>query len=145
MDKILIIEDDELIAELERDYLFAEGLEADIASDGVEGLQQFESAEYAAVLLDLMLPEKGGFEVCREIRKKSDIPILLVTAKKEDIDKIRGLGLGADDYVVKPFSPLELTARVKAHIDIHRKLRPQQGTDDKDRLADNLSRFLQSL
>ena len=75
MDKILIIEDDELIAELERDYLFAEGLEADIASDGVEGLQQFESAEYAAVLLDIMLPEKGGFEVCREIRKKSDIPI----------------------------------------------------------------------
>ena len=123
MDKILIIEDDELIAELERDYLFAEGLEADIASDGVEGLQQFESAEYAAVLLNLMLPEKGGFEVCREIRKKSDIPILLVTAKKEDIDKIKGLGLGADDYVVKPFSPLELTARVKAHIDIYRKLK----------------------
>lgn len=123
MDRILIIEDDELIAELERDYLLAEGMEADISSNGMEGLKQFEKADYAAVLLDLMLPGIGGFEICQEIRKKSDIPILLVTAKKEDIDKIRGLRLGADDYVVKPFSPVELTARVKAHIQIHRKLK----------------------
>ena len=123
MDRILIIEDDELLAELERDYLLAERMEADISSNGMEGLKQFEKADYAAVLLDLMLPGIGGFEICQEIRKKSDIPILLVTAKKEDIDKIRGLRLGADDYVVKPFSPVELTARVKAHIQIHRKLK----------------------
>lgn len=123
MDRILIIEDDELIAELERDYLLADGMEADIAGNGIDGMKQFEKEDYAAVLLDLMLPGKGGFEICREIRKRSDVPILLVTAKKEDIDKIKGLGLGADDYVVKPFSPVELTARVKAHIQIHRNLK----------------------
>lgn len=123
MDRVLIIEDDELIAELERDYLLAEGMEADIVGNGIEGLEQFHKKNYAAVLLDLMLPGKGGFDICREIRERSDIPILLVTAKKEDIDKIKGLGLGADDYVVKPFSPIELTARVKAHIQIHRSLK----------------------
>ncbi|MGI6007270.1 MAG: response regulator transcription factor [Ruminococcus sp.] len=126
MDRILIIEDDELIADLERDYLLAEGMEADIAQSGPEGLKQFEKREYDAVLLDLMLPGKNGFEICREIRRKSDIPVLLVTAKKEDIDKIKGLGLGADDYVVKPFSPAELTARVKAHIRIHRSLKAKE-------------------
>ena len=126
MDRILIIEDDELIAELERDYLLADGMEADIAGNGIDGMKQFEKEDYAAVLLDLMLPGKGGFEICREIRKRSDVPILLVTAKKEDIDKIKGLGLGADDYVVKPFSPVELMARVKAHIKIHRNLKKRK-------------------
>lgn len=123
MERILIVEDDELIAELERDYLLAEGLEADIITNGTEAVRQFRKEEYAAVLLDLMLPGRSGFDICREIRTWSDVPVLLVTAKKEDIDKIKGLGLGADDYVVKPFSPVELTARMKAHIQIHRSLK----------------------
>ena len=123
MERILIVEDDELIAELERDYLLAEGLEADIITNGTEAVRQFRKEEYADVLLDLMLPGRSGFDICREIRTWSDVPVLLVTAKKEDIDKIKGLGLGADDYVVKPFSPVELTARVKAHIQIHRSLK----------------------
>lgn len=123
MDRILIVEDDELIAELEQDYLLAEGLESDIVANGAETVQRFRKKEYSAVLLDLMLPGKSGFDICREIRSQSDIPILLVTAKREDIDKIKGLGLGADDYVVKPFSPVELTARVKAHMQIHRTLK----------------------
>lgn len=126
MDRILIVEDDQLIAELERDYLLAEGMEADIVTDGAEAVSQFRKQEYSAVLLDLMLPGKSGFDICREIRAQSDLPILLVTAKKEDIDKIKGLGLGADDYVVKPFSPVELTARVKAHIRIHRALKAEE-------------------
>ena len=97
MEKILIIEDDELIADLERDYLLAEGMEADVETDGDRGMERFEEDAYTAVILDLMLPGKNGFEICREIRRQSDIPILLVTARKEDIDKIKGLGLGADD------------------------------------------------
>ena len=125
MDWILIVEDDELIAELERDYLLAEGMGSDIVSDGCEAVMQFRKRKYAAVLLDLMLTGKSGFDICREIRAQSDVPILLVTAKKEDIDKIKGLGLGADDYVVKPFSPLELTARVKAHMHIHSTLKEE--------------------
>lgn len=129
MEKILIIEDDELIADLERDYLLAEGMEADVETDGDRGMERFEEDAYTAVILDLMLPGKNGFEICREIRRQSDIPILLVTARKEDIDKIKGLGLGADDYIVKPFSPVELMARVKAHIRIHRTLK----TDQKER------------
>lgn len=123
MDRILIVEDDQLIAELERDYLLADGMESDIVTNGVEAVLQFRKREYSAVLLDLMLPGKSGFDICREIRALSDVPILLVTAKKEDIDKIKGLGLGADDYVVKPFSPVELTARVKAHMQIHKTLK----------------------
>lgn len=123
MDRILIVEDDELIAELEQDYLLVEGMESDIVANGAEAVRRFREREYSAVLLDLMLPGKSGFDICREIRTQSDVPILLVTAKKEDIDKIKGLGLGADDYVVKPFSPVELTARVKAHMQIHKTLK----------------------
>ena len=123
MDRILIGEDDELIAELEQDYLLVEGMESDIVANGAEAVRRFREREYSAVLLDLMLPGKSGFDICREIRTQSDVPILLVTAKKEDIDKIKGLGLGADDYVVKPFSPVELTARVKAHMQIHKTLK----------------------
>lgn len=135
MEKILIVEDDELIAELERDYLEASGYEVVLAFDGEAGLREFQKGCDAAVL-DIMLPKKNGFELCREIRKTSDIPILLVTAKKEDIDKIRGLGLGADDYVVKPFSPAELVARVKAHIGIHARLgQREQGSHQEECLA----------
>jgi len=114
--RILIIEDDIAIAELERDYLEISGYETEIASDGDMGLKLAGSKGFDLILLDLMLPGKNGFELCREIRKITEIPILMVTAKKESIDKIRGLGLGADDYIVKPFDPAELVARVKAHL-----------------------------
>lgn len=122
MKRILIIEDDIAIAELERDYLEINGFEIEIATDGDMGLKLACSKEFDLILLDLMLPYKNGFELCREIRKQSDIPILMVTAKKESIDKIRGLGLGADDYIVKPFDPAELVARVKAHLSRYDRL-----------------------
>ena len=135
MEKILIVEDDELIAELERDYLEASGYEVVLAFDGEAGLREFQKGCDAAVL-DIMLPKKNGFELCREIRKTSDIPIILVTATNEDIDSIRGVGLGAADYVVKPFSPAELVARVKAHIGIHARLgQREQGSRQEECLA----------
>jgi len=120
--RILIIEDDQAIAELERDYLEINGFETEIATDGDMGLKLACSKEFDLILLDLMLPYKNGFELCREIRKQSEIPILMVSAKKESIDKIRGLGLGADDYIVKPFDPAELVARVKAHLSRYDRL-----------------------
>ena len=116
MSKILIIEDELSIAELERDYLELNDFEVEIEPNGINGLEKALSEEYSLILLDLMLPDMDGFEICRQIREKKDIPIIMVTAKKNDIDKIRGLGLGVDDYVTKPFSPSELVARVKAHI-----------------------------
>ena len=122
MERILIIEDDELIAELERDYLMAGGYEAELALNGITGEKMAKTGNYDAILLDVMLPDKNGFDICRELRRTMKIPIIMVTAKKEDIDKIRGLGLGADDYLVKPFSPMELIARVKSHIHIHKLL-----------------------
>lgn len=125
MSRILIVEDDKLIADLERDYLEANGYEVTIVYDGITGQSEALSGQYDALLLDVMLPEKTGFDVCREVRRQSTIPIIMVTARKEDVDKIRGLGLGADDYVVKPFSPAELVARVKSHIQIHKILMEQ--------------------
>ncbi|GAA0077785.1 response regulator transcription factor [Clostridium sp. CTA-5] len=122
MRKILIIEDDKLIAELERDYLEISGFETEIAMNGEEGLNLALNKEFDLILLDVMLPNKDGFEICREIRNSKEIPILMVTAKKESIDKIRGLGLGADDYIVKPFDPSELVARVNAHISRYDRL-----------------------
>lgn len=116
MKKILIIEDELSIAELERDYLEVEGFAVEIAQSGESGLARAKSGEYELVILDLMLPKVDGFEICRQLRREQDIPILLVSAKKENIDKIRGLGLGADDYITKPFVPGELVARVKAHL-----------------------------
>lgn len=113
---ILIIEDEQSIAELERDYLEISGFSVDIASDGDTGLQKALEGEYALIILDLMLPGKDGFQVCKEVREVKDIPIIIVSARKDDIDKIRGLGLGADDYVTKPFSASEMVARVKAHM-----------------------------
>ena len=121
MERILIIEDDELIAELERDYLEANGYETDLAFDGITGEQKAKTEKYDAILLDVMLPGKTGFDVCRELRKRLRLPIIMVTAKKEDIDKIRGLGLGADDYLVKPFGMMEMVSRVKA---VLRRCRP---------------------
>lgn len=116
MSRILIVEDEKEIADLEKDYLEISEFQVEIANDGNEGLQKALSEEYALIILDLMLPGMDGFEVCRRIREKKNIPILMVSAKKDDIDKIRGLGLGADDYMTKPFSPSELVARVKAHL-----------------------------
>lgn len=116
MKKILIIEDDIAIAELERDYLEVGEFAAEMESDGAIGLQKALTGDYDLILLDVMLPNMDGFQICRSLRKEKDIPIIMVSAKREDIDKIRGLGLGADDYIIKPFSPSELVARVKAHL-----------------------------
>ena len=122
MAKILIIEDEEAIAELERDYLQLNGYQVDVEHDGTAGLKKALSEAYDLYILDLMLPGTDGFEICKEIRKEKNTPILMVSAKKEDIDKIRGLGLGADDYITKPFSPSELVARVKAHLARYERL-----------------------
>lgn len=128
--KILIIEDDKAIAEIERDFLEINGFETSIVEDGVEGLKQATSGEYNLILLDLMLPGIDGYEICKKIRGIIDVPIIMVTAKIEDVDKIRGLGLGADDYVGKPFSPTELVARVKANLAQYERL--TSGQTDKN-------------
>ena len=122
MSKILIVEDEEAIADLEKDYLELSGFEVEIASDGTSGLKKALEEGFYLVILDLMLPGVDGFEICRQIREVKNIPIIMVSAKKDDIDKIRGLGLGADDYMTKPFSPSELVARVKAHLNRYERL-----------------------
>ena len=110
MSRILIVEDEMTIAELEKDYLELSGFQVEIETNGEEGLRKVLEEDYNMVILDLMLPGMDGFEVCRQIREHKNLPILMVSAKKDDIDKIRGLGMGADDYVTKPFSPSELVA-----------------------------------
>ena len=122
MSKILIVEDEEAIADLERDYLELSGFDVEIENDGTSGLERALSEEFDMYILDLMLPGTDGFEICKRIREKKNTPILMVSAKKDDIDKIRGLGLGADDYITKPFSPSELVARVKAHLARYERL-----------------------
>ena len=122
MSKILIVEDEESIAELEKDYLELSGFEVHIETNGETGLKEALEGDYDLILLDLMLPGVDGFEICKRVRKVKNTPILLVSAKKDDIDKIRGVGLGADDYVTKPFSPSELVARVKAHLARYERL-----------------------
>ena len=116
MKKILIIEDETSIAELEKDYLELSNFEVQIEENGREGLKRALEEDFDMFILDLMLPDMDGFDICKEIRREKNVPILMVSAKKDDIDKIRGLGLGADDYITKPFSPSELVARVKAHL-----------------------------
>ena len=120
--RILIVEDELPIAELEKDYLELSGFEVVICSDGTEGMKMATTEKFDMVILDLMLPGMDGFEICKKIRETSEIPVMMVSAKKEDIDKIRGLGLGANDYMTKPFSPSELVARVKAHMDRYNRL-----------------------
>ena len=122
MKRILIIKDEESIAELEKDYLELSGFEVEIENDGAEGLKKALSEEFDLFILDLMLPGVDGFEICRKVREVKNTPIIMVSAKKEDIDKIRGLGLGADDYITKPFSPSEMVARVKAHLARYERL-----------------------
>ena len=117
MSRILIVEDEETIADLERDYLELSGFEVEVANDGETGLEKALTDQFDLVILDLMLPGVDGFEICREVRQKKNTPIIMVSAKKDDIDKIRGLGLGADDYMTKPFSP-----RVKAHLARYERL-----------------------
>lgn len=121
--KILIIEDDKSIAELEMDYLSANGFECELANDGESGLKKALENDYDLVIIDVMLPRRDGFSVCGELRKVKDVPVIFLSARSEDIDKIRGLGLGADDYIAKPFSPSEMVARVKTHISRYKTLR----------------------
>ena len=122
MSKVLIVEDEEAIAEIEKDYLKLSGFEVTVKSDGESGLESAMGEDYDICILDVMLPGVDGFEICRQVREKKNIPIIMVSAKKEDIDKIRGLGGGADDYMTKPFSPSELVARVKAHLARYERL-----------------------
>ena len=122
MSKILIIEDEESIAELEKDYLELSGFTVEIENSGDDGLKRALEEKFDLLILDLMLPGTDGFEICKRVRKVKNTPILMVSAKKEDIDEIRGLGLGADDYITKPFSPSELVARVKAHLARYERL-----------------------
>ena len=122
MSRILIVEDEEAIAEIERDYLELSGFDVTIAYNGRDGLNLALAEDFDILILDIMLPELDGFEICKEVRKEKNIPIIMVSAKKEDIDKIRGLGIGADDYMTKPFSPSELVARVKAHLARYERL-----------------------
>ncbi|NLI11650.1 response regulator transcription factor [Pelotomaculum propionicicum] len=134
MKKVLIIEDEQSIAELERDYLEIDGFETDIELNGRTGLQRALQGDYAIIILDVMLPEIDGFEICRTIRGRSNVPIIFVSAKKEDIDKIRGLGLGADDYMTKPFSPAELVARIKSHLARYNRLVDHKTFDHNEEL-----------
>lgn len=142
MSKILIIEDDAEISMLERDYLEINGFSADVISDGSEAVHAALNGNYDLILLDLMLPGMNGYEICRMIRDEVDIPILMVTAKLESVDKIRGLGLGADDYIAKPFDPAELVARIKSHLKRYDRLtdiaKKSQTTSDDAIVIGNL-------
>lgn len=130
MERLLIIEDDSDIAEIEKDYLALAGYSTDIERDGKKGLNAAINGKYDLIILDLMLPSLSGWEICRAIRNKTDVPILMVTARVSDIDKIRGLGLGADDYIEKPFSPSVLVAKVKAHLASYKRLKKSSSSTD---------------
>lgn len=132
MAKILIVEDDEEIALIERDYLEVSGYEVEVRRDGCRVSELVMNGDYDLLLLDLMLPGVSGYDICKEIRDKTDIPILMVTAKTETIDKIRGLGLGADDYIAKPFDPAELIARVQSHLRRYERLTHSGQVSDED-------------
>lgn len=129
MERILIIEDDNDIAEIEKDYLSLGGYSVDIENDGKKGLAAALDGKYGLIILDLMLPSLNGWEICRAIRDKTDVPILMVTACVSDIDKIRGLGMGADDYIEKPFSPSVLVAKVKAHFARYKRLKQSPASE----------------
>ncbi len=122
MSKILIVEDEVAIADLEKDYLELSGFEVEVETQGDVGLSRALKEEFDLIILDLMLPGVDGFEICHKIRETKNTPIIIVSAKKDDIDKIRGLGMGADDYMTKPFSPSEMVARVKAHLARYERL-----------------------
>lgn len=128
MKKILIIEDDISIAELERDYLELNDFKCTIAEQGMAGLEKALNEDFELIIIDIMLPEMDGFEVLSKLREKKQTPVIMLSARNGDIDKIKGLGLGADDYMIKPFSPNELVARVKAHIKRHNILTNSNNT-----------------
>lgn len=132
MTHVLTIEDDNMIAALERDFLEAQGFEVSVAASGKEGLDMIDGGNIDAVLLDIGLPDMDGFTVCKQIRSLSNIPIIFITGRGEDDDKIKGLGLGADDYIVKPFNPSEMAARLKAHLAIHQRLLGQSIKDTEE-------------
>lgn len=134
--KILVVEDDRNILHIEKDYLEANGFSVTAVTDGTEGLSLALAGGFNLIILDIMLPNVDGLEICRQVRRASNVPILLVSAKKDDLDKIRGLGFGADDYVVKPFSPSELVARVIAHINRYERL-----TTTHEDLSTNIIEF----
>ena len=144
MSKILIVEDDQEIAMLERDYLEIEGFQTEIIADGEQAETAALAGGYDLILLDLMLPGRNGYEVCRRIRDQVDVPILMVTARTESVDKIRGLGLGADDYIAKPFDPAELVARVKSHLSRYQRLTGGRSEDDGAIQVGKLRILLQS-
>ena len=129
MSRILIIEDEEAIADLEKDYLELSGFEVEICNRGDTGLTRALNEEFDLIILDLMLPEVDGFDICRQVRQEKNTPIIMVSAKKDDIDKIRGLGLGADDYMTKPFSPSEVMARLRA---VLRRINRDEVSADSD-------------
>lgn len=131
MKKILVIEDDTDIAELEKDYLNLNGFDVDLEADGIKGLKLALTGVYDLIIVDLMLPGMSGYDIVKSIRNEMEIPLLIVSAKTEDIDKIRGFGSGADDYMTKPFSPSELVARVNTHISRYERLSHQVKKDDK--------------
>lgn len=129
MTRILIAEDDLEIAYLERDYLEMQGYQVELVHDGGLVEQELAQADYDLLLLDVMLPNKTGYDLCRDLRDKVDFPILMVTSKQETVDVVRGLGLGADDYISKPFDPMELVARVKAHLARYQRYQQPQEPD----------------
>ncbi|QGU96172.1 response regulator [Clostridium bovifaecis] len=131
MKKVLIVEDDLSIAELQKDYLELAGFEVTICTDGVQGLNTIKENEFNLIILDIMLPKLDGFSILRSIQEEKDIPVLMVSAKKEEIDKIKGLSLGADDYITKPFSPGELVARVKSHIQNYERIKSRFSSKPK--------------
>ena len=141
MSKILIVEDDENILELEKDYIEASNMEAQGATNGNDGLELALNNDYDLILLDVMLPGINGFDNCKKIRETKNTPVIFVTAKREEIDKISGLGFGADDYIVKPFSPAELVARIKAHINRYKTLTSQNEQEKDVLVRDNIKLF----
>lgn len=130
MTRILIAEDDLEIAYLERDYLEMQGYQVDLVHDGGLVEEQLKKEDYALLILDVMLPNKTGYDLCRDLRDKVDFPILMVTSKQETMDVVRGLGLGADDYISKPFDPMELVARVKAHLARYQRLTKDDNSNE---------------
>ncbi|MCL2427432.1 MAG: response regulator transcription factor [Oscillospiraceae bacterium] len=144
MKRVLIIEDDPQIAKIERDYLVTNNFEADIAATGEDGIRMALSNRYDLIILDLMLPGIDGFGVCSKLRETLDIPIIMVTAKQEDIDTIKGLNMGADDYITKPFSPNVLVAHVKANIAQYERLKEPNGVDTSEIIIGNICIFTES-
>jgi len=132
MSKVLVAEDDITIAEIEKDYLEINGFSVDVVHDGAAALKAVHTSDYDLLLLDVMMPGCNGFEICKQVRDTIDIPILMVTAKTESIDKVRGLGFGADDYITKPFDPAELVARVKSHLARYERLRDSKPNTRND-------------